>query len=303
MKTNNNKKLSSGHSACSGCGQLTAVQAVLRGLDSDTIITNATGCLEVTTTAYPTTAWGLPWIHSLFENASSVASGIRAGLNYKKNKTTRVVAFGGDGATFDIGTGLISGMWERGDDVLYICFDTESYSNTGYQASGATPYGANTATSPVSDCEILIPQCPFEIGSKQNKKDMIAIALAHHLNYVAQSTAGFIDDITAKVKKAMAIKGPAYIQILSPCVPGWKIKENEAVKIGKLAANCGLYPLLEYTNGQLTSQFKLPKPTPKVEEYLKLQGRFSHLFKNENYKKEVGYLQQIADENIKKYNC
>ena len=301
-KTNDLKFLSSGHNACSGCGQLTAVQAALRGLNDDVIISNATGCLEVTTTAYPTSAWGLPWIHSLFENASAVASGIRAGLDYQKNKTTKVVALGGDGATFDIGTGLLSGMWERGDDILYVCFDTESYSNTGYQASGATPRGANTATSPASHCNDE-SQCPFNGGSKQNKKDMIAVALAHHLNYVAQSTAGFIDDITLKVRKALTIKGPAYIQILSPCVPGWKIKENKAIMIGKLAANCGLYPLLEYTNGQLTSNFKLPKPAPQVEEYLKLQGRFSHLFKEGDYRKEIEYLQQLANENIKKYNC
>ena len=309
-----NKFLTSGHTACSGCGQLTAVQAVMRGLNPDVILTNATGCLEVTTTAYPTSAWGLPWIHSLFENPSAVASGIRAALNSQKNKTTKIVALGGDGSTFDIGLGLISGMWERGDNVLYICLDTESYSNTGYQASGATQYGANTSTSPVSACakttsesksELEITAtaaCPLIAGSTQNKKDMIAIALAHHLSYVAQSTAGFIDDITAKVKKGLAADGPAYIQILCPCIPGWKIKENGAVKLGKLAAQTGLYPLLEYVNGQQVSQFKVPAPTPAVTDYLSLQGRFGHLFKNENYKKELEYLQKLAEENIKKYN-
>lgn len=297
---NKNEFLTSGHTACSGCGQLTAMQAVMRGLNSDVILTNATGCLEVTTTAYPTSSWGLPWIHSLFENPSAVASGIRAALNSKKNKTTKIVALGGDGSTFDIGLGLISGMWERGDNVLYICLDTESYSNTGYQASGATQYGANTSTSPVSACEVK-PACPLDAGSTQNKKDMVAIALAHHLKYVAQSTAGFIDDITAKVKKGLTADGPAYVQILCPCIPGWKINENSAVKLGKLAANCGLYPLLEYIDGQQVSQFKVPTPAPVVAEYLSLQGRFSHLFKNEAYKKELEYLQKLAEENIKKY--
>jgi pyruvate ferredoxin oxidoreductase beta subunit len=210
------------------------------------------------------------------------------------------VALGGDGSTFDIGTGLISGMWERGDNVLYICFDTESYSNTGYQASGATLYGANTTTSPASACESG-PACPFIAGSKQNKKDMIAIALAHHLKYVAQSTAGFINDITAKVKKALELGGPGYIQILCPCIPGWKVNENAAVKLGKLAANTGLYPLLEYVDGQAVGKFKVPILTPAVAEYLSLQGRFAHLFKGENYKKDVEHLQKLAEENIKKY--
>jgi len=295
-----NKFLASGHSACSGCGQLTAVQAVMRGLNPDVILANATGCLEVTTTPYPTSAWGLPWIHSLFENPSAVASGIRAALNRKKNKTTKVVVLGGDGSTFDIGIGLISGMWERGDDILYICFDTESYSNTGYQASGATLYSANTTTSPASACEAGAA-CPLIGGSQQNKKDMIAIALAHHIKYVAQSTAGFIDDITAKVKRALEAGGPGYIQILSPCIPGWKVNENSAVKIGKLAANTGLYPLLEYIDGQPVGKFRVPMPAPAVAEYLSLQGRFAHLFKGDAYKKEIERLQELAEKNIKKY--
>ena len=179
---NKNKFLSPGHNACAGCGQLSAAQAVMRGLTEDTIIANATGCLEVTTTAYPQSSWGLPWIHSLFENASSVASGIKAALKNKNNKTTKVVVQAGDGGTYDIGFGQISGMWERGEEILYICYDTEAYSNTGIQASGATPYGANTTTSPSGK---------DSVGSTQRKKDMLKVALAHGLNYVAQTTAGF----------------------------------------------------------------------------------------------------------------
>jgi pyruvate ferredoxin oxidoreductase beta subunit len=287
-KNKTNKFLSPGHNACAGCGQLVAAQAVMRGLTPDTIIANATGCLEVTTTAYPQSAWGLPWIHSLFENASSVASGIRAALNKKGDFKTKVVVQGGDGGTYDIGFGLISGMWERGENILYICYDTEAYSNTGIQASGATPYGADTTTT---------PEGLKTIGSTQRKKDLLAIALAHGLNYVAQSTAGFPDDITRKVKKALEINGPAYIQILSPCMPGWKIKNDEAVMFGKLAANTGLYPLLEYTNGILSaSNINSNFQAKPVSDYLKIQGRFKHL-----KEEDIKTIQNLADENIKKY--
>lgn len=280
--------LSPGHNACAGCGQLVAAQAVMRGLNKDTIISNATGCLEVTTTAYPQSAWGLPFIHSLFENASSVASGIRAALNKKGDLKTKVVVQGGDGGTYDIGFGLISGMWERGENILYICYDTEAYSNTGIQASGATPFGANTTTTPSG---------LKSIGSTQRKKDLLAIALAHGLNYVAQSTAGYPDDITKKIKKALEVNGPSYIQILSPCIPGWKIKNDEAVMFGKLAVQTGLYPLLEYTNGSLSeSSINANFQAKEVTEYLKAQGRFKHLQVD-----DIKIIQNLANLNIKKY--
>lgn len=283
-----NKFLSPGHNACAGCGQLSAAIAVMRALDENTIIANATGCLEVTTTAYPQSAWGLPWIHSLFENASSVASGISAALRKKGDTETKVVVQAGDGGTYDIGFGQISGMWERGENILYICYDTEAYSNTGIQASGATPYGASTTTS---------PNGKDSIGSTQVKKDMLAIALAHGLKYVAQTTAGFPDDITNKVKKALATKGPSYIQILSPCIPGWNINYDEAVMFGKLAVQSGLYPLIEYTNGKLSaSSIREGFQAKPVDDYLKQQGRFKHL-----KDKDIATIQNLADENIKKY--
>ena len=266
------KPLSSGHTACAGCGQLIAARTVAETLGPNVIVANATGCLEVTTTAYPMSSWGMPWIHSLFENASAIASGIQAALKYKNKKSPqppftkggsiKVVAQGGDGGTFDIGFGLISGMWERGEDILYICYDTEAYSNTGIQASSATPWAASTTTTPSGKCmnqeknppnpplvkgEIIKNSpfskggegdlCPIDaIGSHQRKKDMIAIALAHGLKYVAQSTSGFPDDIVRKVKKALTFKGPKYIQILTPCVPGWKINSAQTVQVGKIAA-------------------------------------------------------------------
>ncbi len=288
MNNKNLKFLAPGHNACSGCGQLSAVQAVMRGLTPDTIIANATGCLEVTTTAHPQSSWGLPWIHSLFENSSAVASGIKAALNKKGNKTTKVLVQAGDGGTYDIGLGLISGMWARGEEILYICYDTESYSNTGIQASGSTPYKTATSTTPSGQASS---------GSTQGKKDMLAIALAHNLKYVAQSVAGFPDDITSKVKQALATPGPSYIQILSPCIPGWNIGYHEAASMGKLAVQTGLYPLLEYIDGKLvkssiTKTFK----AKSVNEYLSTQGRFKHLTPE-----DLGFIQKLADENIKKY--
>ena len=285
---NQNKLIFSGHNACAGCGELSAVQAVMRGLNDKVIIANATGCLEVTTTSYPQSAWGLPWIHSLFENAAAVASGITAALKQKGDTTTKVVAFGGDGATYDIGLGLISGMWERQENIVYVCFDTEAYSNTGIQASGSTPYGATTTTTPYG---------PNSNGSTTRKKDMIGIALAHGVKYIAQSTAGFPNDITNKIKKALATNGPAYIQILCPCIPGWKIKNDEAATMAKLAVNTGLYPLLEYVDGQLISSSynKNFKALP-VNEYLEKQGRFFHLEETDSK-----IIQEMANGNIAKY--
>jgi len=283
-----NKFLAPGHNACAGCGQLSAAQAVMRGLNKDVIIANATGCLEVTTTAYPQSAWGLPWIHSLFENAASVASGILAALKQKGDTKTKVVVQAGDGGTFDIGLGLISGLWERGENILYICYDTEAYSNTGIQASGSTPYGASTTTT---------PEGAASIGSTQRKKDMLAIALAHGLKYVAQTTAGFPDDITSKVKKALGVSGPSYIQILCPCMPGWKINNDQAVAMGKLAVQTALYPLLEYIDGWLAaSSVKEGFQAHPAGEYLKSQGRFKHLKDS-----DIADIDGLAQENIKKY--
>ena len=297
-KPKNKRQLfASGHRGCAGCGQMIAAKNVLEALGPNVIIANATGCLEVTTTPYPQSAWGVPWIHSLFENASAVASGIYAALKQKgKDKNIKVVAQGGDGGTFDIGFGLISGMWERGENILYICYDNEAYANTGMQASGATPWASSTSTTPSGSGSTI-----DAIGSHQRKKDMVAIALAHGLPYVAQTTAGYIEDIKNKVRKAVEIDGPAYIQILVPCIPGWKIRPDQSIEMGKLAAQTGLYPLVEYMNGELTGKMKLSQNPPTVEKYLKEQGRFSHLFKSPKGKEQISYIQKIAEHNIQKY--
>ena len=289
--------LASGHRACAGCGQAIAARTVINTLGPNIIIANATGCLEVTTTPYPESAWGVPWIHSLFENAAGVASGILAALKQKGfDKKIKVVAQGGDGGTFDIGMGLISGMWERAENILYVCYDTEAYSNTGVQASGATPWGSSTTTTPSGSGKTI-----DAIGSHQRRKDMVAIALAHRLPYVAQTTAGYIEDIKSKVKKALEMEGPGYIQIMTPCIPGWKINPDQAMIVGKLAVQCGFYPALEYINGELTNKIKVPEKTPKVDKYLKLQGRFKHLFSTAQGKEQIKVIQNVADENIKKY--
>ena len=285
--------LNPGHSACAGCGMIIAYRLVLDTAGPNTIATNATGCSEVTTTQYPMTSFKVPWIHSLFENASCLATGVEAALKYQKNnKGINVIAFGGDGATFDIGLVHISGMWERGDNVLYVCFDNEAYQNTGYQGSGATPYDANTTTTPPGK---------ESFGSGQTKKDMVKIALAHHLPYVATATTGYPTDIIAKVKKALSMKGPKYLQIYCPCVPGWGIEPNQTVAVSQMAIQSGFYPLVEYVNGELVKTQKISQKIP-VEKYLKSQKRFKHLFKSPAGKEEVAKIQKIADEKIKLYN-
>ncbi|MFA5358234.1 MAG: thiamine pyrophosphate-dependent enzyme [Patescibacteria group bacterium] len=277
-----------GHTACAGCGQAMTIQHITKALGSDVVIVNATGCSEVYSSKYGESAWGQPWVHSLFENSAPLGSGIAAALHQRGNKTTRVVVQGGDGATFDIGFGLISGMWERGDDVLYICYDNEAYMNTGVQSSGSTPHFANTTTTPAGK---------KNHGSQQYKKNMIDVALAHGLRYMATTTCGYLDDIENKVRKAMTFSGPRYIQILTTCVPGWGTKEDMAVDLGKLASETGLYPVLEYIDGALVNKMKVTKPKP-VEEYLKHQKRFIHIIKDPE---RLAWVQGLAKRNINKY--
>lgn len=290
--------LAPGHRGCAGCGQMIAARLVADSLGPDTIIANATGCLEVVTTAYPESSWGMPWIHSLFENAAAVASGVYAALKIQgKEKQIKVIAQGGDGGTFDIGFGLISGMWERGENILYVCYDNEAYMNTGAQASAATPWAADTSTTPAGAAHSL-----EGIGSHFMKKDMLAVALAHGLKYVAQTTVAYPLDIAKKVKGAVAASGPSYLQILVPCIPGWKIEPSQTIQLAKLAAVTGIYPVIEYVDGRLAEVMKLPAKRPPVEDYLKFQGRFKHLFRDERGREQIAYIQKLADENVKKYN-
>lgn len=266
---------------------------VANALGKNVIVYNATGCSEVTTSKYPSSSWKMPWYHGVFEHAAALASGSVAALKSKKlDKKIRVVAQGGDGATFDIGIGLISGMFERGEDILYVCYDNEAYMNTGYQASGSTPHAAHATTSPAGKASF---------GNELYKKDMLAFALAHRVGYVASSTAAFPLDVEAKIKKAMSLKGPKYIQIMCSCVPGWGIEPNISVKLARLAQRTGLYPVVEFEDGELTNVMKIPGKPVKVEEYLQPQKRYSHLFKPRKQIAEIKEIQAIASENIKKY--
>ncbi len=276
-----------GHTACAGCGQSLAARLVIEASGPNTIIVNNTGCLEVFSTKYPESAWGVPFIHSLFENAAAVASGVEAALKYEgKKEGINVIAQAGDGGTADIGLQALSGMLERGHDILYVCYDNEAYMNTGIQRSGLTPFDTNTTTSPIGK---------NSTGNIRPKKPMPEIALAHGIPYVATCSAAFAQDLQRKVKKAHSIKGPKYIQIHVPCPLGWRYESALTTEVGKLAVETGLYPLFEYENGVLASRKITPKP---VEEYLKAQGRYKHLLNNPE---EIKKIQDIADNNIKKY--
>ena len=283
-----NQLYSPGHTACAGCGQSLAVGLVLEAAGKNTIVANNTGCLEVFSTKYPESAFEVPFVHSLFENAPAVASGVEAALKYLgKKDSVNVIAEAGDGGTADIGLQALSGMWERGHDILYICYDNEAYMNTGIQRSGLTPFSANTTTTPKGE---------KSFGNLRAKKPMPEIARAHGIPYVATASIGFPQDIQRKVKKAFSIKGPKYLQIHVPCPLGWQYAPNKSLDMGKLAVETGLFPLIEYENGKLTGVRKIaPKP---VEEYLKAQGRFKHLL---NSPEEIKKIQEIADNNIATY--
>jgi pyruvate ferredoxin oxidoreductase beta subunit len=253
------------------------------------IATSATGCLEVFSSKAPETSWGIPWIHSLFENSAAVASGVEAGLKYLgKLDSVRVIAQGGDGGTADIGLQALSGMLERGHDVLYICYDNEAYMNTGIQRSGLTPFNAHTTTSPVGK---------QSFGNPKQKKPLVEICAAHHIPYAASSSVAFPQDVQAKVRKALGIRGSKFLQIHVPCPLGWNSKPHDTIEIAKLAVLTGLYPLVEYEYGILAKVRKVPVAKP-VEEYLKLQGRFRHLLKN---KEELAKVQEVANKNLEYY--
>jgi len=280
-----------GHRACAGCGQAAAVRIIMEVVGPKCVVANATGCLEVFSSPHPESAWGVPWIHSLFENAAAVASGIEAALKKQgKLDDIKVLAFGGDGATLDIGFGALSGMFERGHDVLYFCMDNEAYMNTGIQRSGATPFGATTTTSPAGR---------RSFGEDRPKKDLPAIAAAHGIPYVATASMSYFADLRRKTKKALGIRGPRYIQVHVPCPPGWGYHEKDTVEIGKLAVECGLYPLVEWENGEVVRVRKIKKVP--VEQYLKSQRRFSHLLRTEAGKAQIAKIQELADANIKRY--
>jgi len=292
--------ITSGHRACQGCGEALgaryALDAAMRVSGGKIVAVNATGCLEVFTTPYPETSWQIPWLHSLFGNAPAVATGVAAAYRVK-GKNARVVAQGGDGGTTDIGFGCLSGMWERNDDVLYICYDNEGYMNTGVQRSSATPPAAATATTPA------IGEAPGNIFG--TGKFLPLIAMAHNIPYVATATVADLHDLEAKVIKAMGISGSRYIHILVPCPLGWGSASDATIQVARLATESGLFPMFEAVDGELCSSNKIRRQVP-VREYLKLQKRFAHLFSKGPSGGEdterIARIQRMADANIRRFN-
>lgn len=263
-----------GHRACVGCAEALAVRQVAKVLGPDVIMVSATGCMEIISSCYPDTSWQVPWIHTLFENTAAVASGVEAALKVLKRKgklkddrRVKVVAMGGDGGTADIGFQALSGMLERGQDILYICYDNEAYMNTGIQRSGSTPFGASTTTSPAGS---------HSKGQTTWKKNMPEICAAHRIPYVATACPSFPFDLSEKVKKAVAVEGPAYLHILSVCPTGWRSPTELAIQMGRMAVQSGVFPLYEVENGVWKLSMDFEKRVPVVD-YFKGQGRFRHL--------------------------
>jgi pyruvate ferredoxin oxidoreductase beta subunit len=270
-----------GHRACVGCGEALAVRLATKAAGENIIIANATGCMEVISSQLPATAWRMPWIHTLFENTAAVASGVESALKVLERKGkipsrgTKVVAMAGDGGTTDIGLQALSGALERYHDFVYICFDNEAYMNTGIQRSSATPFGASTTTSPAGK---------KSIGQKTWKKNMPAIAVAHNIPYVATASPSYPFDMMDKVKKGLAVNGPAYIHVLSVCPTGWRSAPDLSVRLGRLAVETGVFPLYEVEDGWYTLTMDV-SPMRPVQDYLSTQGRFRHL--SEDMVKEI----------------
>jgi pyruvate ferredoxin oxidoreductase beta subunit len=288
--------LTSGHRACQGCGEALGARYVLdtamRVTGGRLLVVNATGCLEVFSTPYPESSWRVAWLHSLFGNAPAVASGVAAALRAKGDTTTRVIGQAGDGGTVDIGMGCLSGMFERDDDVLFICYDNEAYMNTGVQRSGATPPAARTATTPVA---LAVPGNRFGQG-----KDVPRIARAHRIPYVATATVADLRDLEAKVAKAIGLRGARYLHVMVPCPLGWGTAACDTIRVARLAVQCGLFPVYEAEYGEVTSVSPLRHRVP-VEEYLRLQSRYAHLFAPRRRDDILDALQAMADRNVREF--
>ncbi|MBI1285223.1 MAG: pyruvate ferredoxin oxidoreductase [Thiobacillus sp.] len=283
--------IESGHRACLGCGEALAARLVTEAAGPDVMIANATGCLEIFTTPWPESSWRLPWMHSLFENTGAIAAGMEAALK-AQGKSTKVLAFGGDGGTFDIGFQALSGMLERGHNVLYVCYDNEAYMNTGIQRSSSTPHAAMTTTSPVGR---------DRMGKRHLKKDILSIIASHHIPFAASASVAYPSDIRKKVRRAMEIEGPTFLLIHSPCPLGWGHDGALSIEVARLAVQSGLFPLIELERGELIGTMPLRQPRP-VTDYLRLQQRFSHLFKDDSRaREELEHLQALAERNIEYY--
>jgi pyruvate ferredoxin oxidoreductase beta subunit len=289
--------LTSGHRACQGCGEALgaryAVDAAMRATEGQLIAANATGCLEVFSTPFPESSWQLPWLHSLFGNAPAVATGMAAAMKVKGREDVRVIGQGGDGGTVDIGFGCLSGMFERNDDVLFICYDNEAYMNTGVQRSGATPPAARTAnTKPIGKN----PGNAFGQG-----KNVPLIAMAHEIPYVATATVAEPRDLENKVERAMEFRGCRYLHVFVPCPLGWGSASRDTIRVARLVKESGLFPVFEAEHGEVVGVSKIRRPV-RVEEYLKLQRRYAHLFGEHPQTEIIERIQAMADRNIRRFD-
>jgi len=294
--TARNNSLNSGHRACQGCGEALgaryALDAAMRATGGRLVVANATGCLEVFSTPYPESSWRVAWLHSLFANASSVGTGMAAAMKVKGRSDVRVIAQGGDGGTVDIGFGCLSGMFERNDDVLYICYDNEAYMNTGVQRSSATPAAARTATTPASGPD---PGNVFGQG-----KNVPLIAMAHGIPYVATATVADLRDLEYKVERAMKFHGARYLHVHVPCPLGWGTATGDTIRVARLAVETGLFPVFEAEAGEITGRLLIRERMP-VDEYLIVQKRFAHLFSPRRDERRIAMIQSIADRNVGRF--
>jgi pyruvate/2-oxoacid:ferredoxin oxidoreductase beta subunit len=267
-----------GNLACQGCGASLAMRYALKALGKNVILDLPACCWSVIDGPFPYSSVGVPLLHMAFETAASTASGIRAALKVLGKEDTKVVAWAGDGGTFDIGFQALSGAAERNEDIIYVCYDNEAYMNTGIQRSAATPYGAWTTTTPVKHFK------------KLPKKNIVEILAAHRIPYIANLNVAYPEDFIKKFKKAISIKGMKFLHIFSPCPPGWKMKPDDTIKVARLAVQTRVFPLYEVENGlKYTLNVKVNKPKPVIE-YLKLQGRFKHLTEE-----QVAFIQENVD--------
>ncbi len=278
LAANHAEPLAGGHSLCAGCAASIIVRQVIMSVEDPVVVANATGCLEVCTGIYPNTAWNVSWIHSAFANTGASLSGVETAYRALRKRgeiperEIKFVAFGGDGGTYDIGLQSLSGALERGHDMVYVCYDNGAYMNTGVQRSSATPLGAHTTTSPAG----IIAN-----GKSEIRKDMTAIAEAHGIPYIAQTSPGYYMDLMYKAKRAFQTKGPAFINVISPCPLGWTTKSEDTLVLARLAADTCVWPLFEIAEGEFSLTY-LPLKKKPVIEWLQPQGRFRHIFKDHN---------------------
>ena len=280
QEMNKPERLAGGHRLCAGCGAGIAVRGVMRALkpEDKAVVCSATGCVEVSTCLYPYTAWNDSFIHSAFENSAATVSGSEAAYIALKKRgkvegTYKFIAFGGDGGTYDIGFQSLSGAMERGHDMVYVCYDNGAYMNTGIQRSSATPQFADTTTTPAG---VVVP------GKMQSRKDLAKIMVGHNLPYVAQTAAiGNFKDLYEKSEKAIYTEGACFLNVLAPCPRGWGYNTEDLMTLNKLAVDTCYWPLYEVVNGVYKITYKPANKLP-IEEFLKPQKRFKHMFKPGN---------------------